>query len=217
MDDTRRQFIYNEPADGVMATSTTAERTALRALDDEDRSRTGRVFAAARAIAGTEATMADVLGTFARWRSRYHFRPPPETARTVEALCAAAREQGHEVAAASVLDAAVPDDEAAVLARLRGIEQAEALSMRERDQRRDAFLAAATDAGYDLDRQDAVTHRRPPEGPDDEEGVETDEEDDSDIGEEAATAERKLLPAEPAALSERVCAAGHNEVVIDRA
>ena len=202
-----------------MPTSTTAERTALRALDDEDRSRTGRVFAAGRAIADTEATMADVLGTFARWRSRYHFRPPPETARAVEALCAAAREQGHEATAASVLDAAVPDDEAAVLARLRGIEQAEALSVREREQRRDAFLAAATDAGYDLDRQDAVTHRRPPEGvsPNDRAAVETDETDGSEDSAGAATVERDPLPAGPAALSEQVCAAGHNEVVIDSA
>jgi len=202
-----------------MATSTTAERTALRALDDGDRSRTGRVFAAARAIADTEATIADVLGTFARWRSRYRFRPSSETVQTVEALCAAAREQGHEVAAASVLDAAVPDDEAAVLARLRGIEQSETLPPREREQRREALLDSATAAGYDIDRRDAVTHHRPPEltGPEERDGVETDETDGSEGGGEAATAESDPLPAGPAALSERVCAAGHNEVVIDGA
>lgn len=202
-----------------MPTSTTDERTALRALDDDQRSRAGRVFAAARAIDDTETTIADVLATFARWRSRYHFRPPPETARTVEALCAAAREQGHEVEAAPVLDAAVPEDEAAVLARLRGIEQASALSMREREQRREAFLDSATAAGYDLDRQDVVTHHRPPEGvgQDDEERVDTDGTDESESGDGTATAESDPLAVGPAALSERVCATGYNVVMVDKA
>lgn len=139
--------------------------TALAALDD-DRSRTGRVFAAAKALEGTGATLQDAFDRYARRETRWCFEPSSEVRRDLRAFCRVAHDQGYAVDAEAAVGTAVPDERVTVLRRGRAIRQSASLGPRERDQRLEAFLDDAREAGFDVDRRALDEYDPPPEADD---------------------------------------------------
>lgn len=175
---------------------------AVAALDRTDDSATARVFTARRHLEEPAERLADAVTGHVRRRSGLHFEPPPSVVRDVKRLCQAAREQGNEIEAANVLSRAVPDSREATIQRARAIRHCGALGACERERRLSAFLATATEAGFDIERSDLVAAKTGPES-----GASAE---DQRNPSERNAAESEIP--EPERLSSWLVGAGHNRI-----